>query len=113
MRSMEEIRKNKRLIIAREGIDGGMGYIHLPISKHRLAVVFSWGGGWDHVSVSYKNRTPTWEEMCMVKDIFFGEEECVIQYHPPKTQYVNNHNHCLHLWRPQNEGILMPPKSMV
>ena len=78
-----------------------------------MSVVFSWGGGWEHISVGYKNRTPTWDEMCIVKDIFFDEEECVVQYHPPKSEYVNNHPYVLHLWKPIGIKIPMPPKIMV
>lgn len=113
MRPLEEIRENPRLVILKEGLDGGVGFIHHPSIKRPMTVVFSYGGGWDHVSVSHKNRTPTWEEMCIAKDIFFSEEECVIQYHPPRSQYVNNHKYVLHMWRPQNEEIIMPPKNMV
>lgn len=113
MKTIEELKKEPRLNITQIGLDGGMGWINLPISKRPLAVIFSNGGGWDHVSVSHRNKTPSWEEMCMVKDIFFDEEECVIQYHPPKSQYVNNHPYCLHLWRPQNKEVLMPPKVMI
>ena len=29
------------------------------------------------------------------------------------SEYVNNHNYCLHLWRNQNEQIKMPPSLMV
>lgn len=66
-----------------------------------LKVIASFGGGWDHVSVSCPDRCPTWEEMCYVKDLFFDDEECVVQFHPPKSQYVNYHPRTLHLWRPQ------------
>jgi hypothetical protein len=38
---------------------------------------------WEHVSVSTAHRTPNWIEMCLVKDLFWTEEECVIQFHPP------------------------------
>lgn len=78
-----------------------------------MAVIAANGEGWDHVSVSRKNRCPTWEEMCFIKDKFFEESECVIQYHPPKADYINKHNFVLHLWRPHNEVIPMPPKWMV
>lgn len=72
------------------------------------------GMGWEHVSVSLnKNRCPTWEEMCMVKDLFWDKEDCVIQYHPPKSQYVNNHPNVLHLWRPIGVSIPMPDSIMV
>ena len=57
---------------------------------------------WDHVSVSLKTRTPTWEEMCHIKSLFFADEEVVMQLHPAKSAYVNYHPFCLHLWRPQS-----------
>lgn len=55
--------------------------------------------GWEHVSVSVANRCPNWPEMCFIKDLFWGEEETVIQFHPPKNEYVNHHPTTLHLWR--------------
>jgi hypothetical protein len=64
---------------------------------------------WEHVSVSLGNRTPTWIEMCFVKDLFWGEEECVVQYHPPRSEYVNIHPNCLHLWKPLRETVPVPP----
>lgn len=78
-----------------------------------LFVIASWGLGWDHVSVSRSGRCPDWEEMCRVKDAFFEPEECVIQFHPPKSRYVNMHPFCLHLWRPQNVELPMPDPLMV
>lgn len=78
-----------------------------------LLVIVSDGEGWDHVSVSTQTRTPTWEEMCLVKELFFREDEWVIQYHPPTTENINNHRYCLHLWRPQTDAILTPPAWMV
>ena len=50
---------------------------------------------WEHVSVSTERRTPTWSEMCFVKDLFWGEEEAVMQVHPPRSEYVNYHPHSL------------------
>lgn len=113
VKSINEIKRNKRLQIDEIGIDGGWGYVYFPGSRKAAFVVFSWGGGWDHVSVSFQRRCPTWEEMCIVKDIFFRDDECVVQYHPAKKDYVNMHPYCLHLWRPQNEKIPMPPKILV
>lgn len=78
-----------------------------------LRVIASWGEGWDHVSVSLPNRCPTWEEMCFIKDFFFHPNECVIQYHPAQEDYVNNHQFCLHMWRPQENEIPKPPKIFV
>jgi hypothetical protein len=67
---------------------------------------------WEHVSVRAKGRCPNWQEMCFVKELFWGDEECVVQYHPAKTDYINNHPLVLHLWKPP-EKVPMPPRWMV
>ena len=113
MRSLGEIRKSKRLFIEKLGEDGGLAHVRFPCSKEYAFVVFSWGGGWDHVSVSFPIRCCTWEEMCYIKDVFWHEDECVVQYHPAKEDYVNRHPYCLHLWKPQGQEISKPPKWMV
>lgn len=64
---------------------------------------------WEHVSVSVRSRCPTWEEMSWVKDLFFDEHEVVVQYHPSKSDYVNAHPFCLHLWRPKTDMLPSPP----
>jgi hypothetical protein len=46
--------------------------------------------------------------MCLIKGLFWGAEDCVIQYHPPQSEYVNNHPYCLHLWRPIEHAIPVP-----
>jgi hypothetical protein len=68
---------------------------------------------WEHVSVSVDHRTPNWREMCWVKDLFWGDGECVVQYHPPRAEYVNCHPNCLHLWRPLKDVMPMPPAILV
>lgn len=73
--------------------------------------------GWEHVSVSARKgskvRTPNWKEMCYVKDLFWDEEDVVMQLHPRKSQYVNIHQHTLHLWRPIDQSIPEPPSILV
>lgn len=70
---------------------------------------------WQHVSVSILNqcRCPTWEEMCHIKDLFWNEDEAVIQIHPAKCDYVNNHKYCLHLWKPIYKPLNLPPSILV
>lgn len=70
---------------------------------------------WEHVSVSLpenKSKCPSWEEMCLVKSLFWEDSECVVQFHPPKSDYVN-HAQVLHLWKPVNATIPLPPKVCV
>lgn len=69
--------------------------------------------GWEHVSVSLKSRNPNWQEMCFVKNLCWREDEMVLQFHPPESKYVNVHPHCLHLWRPQDGHVRMPPLLLV
>src|ERR1051325_807872 len=68
---------------------------------------------WEHVSVSTKTRCPTWEEMAWIKSLFFYDEEIVLQFHPRKSQYVNEHPYCLHLWRHHTAVIPEPPTLAV
>ncbi len=78
-----------------------------------LRIIASWGGGWEHVSVSRKDKCPSWAEMDHVKRLFWDDEETVMQLHPPRSQWVNNYPHCLHLWKPIGQEIPLPPTEMV
>lgn len=80
----------------------------IPFKGRDLRVIGSiWVGGYEHASVSLPNRCPNWEEMCHVKDFFWDEEEVCIQIHPKKSNYVNVHKTCLHIWKPPLEVIEM------
>ncbi|MGY3615716.1 DUF7694 domain-containing protein [Bradyrhizobium sp. USDA 10063] len=69
--------------------------------------------GWEHVSVSTRRRTPNWAEMVFTKNLFWDESECVVEYHPPRSDYVNHAPNCLHLWKPVTGDIPMPPSFLV
>lgn len=75
------------------------------------------GEPWEHVSVHAevggKNRMPTWDEMAQVKDLFWDDEDVVVQFHPKKSEYVNNHPFTLHLWRPTTTVLPTPPNITV
>lgn len=81
---------------------GKAGYVELPTGV-RAQVVAGWNeNGWEHVSIELcKRRLPTWEEMCYIKDLFWDDEEEVVQIHPKKSEYVDITD-ALHLWRPVN-----------
>ena len=111
MKQFDEIRTEKRIQVKEKGTDGFNGF--LTLKGQVLYFVASWGGGWDHVSVSLRNRCPTWDEMCQVKDIFFSPDECCIEYHPARKDYVNVYPFCLHIWRPQETEIPKPPRYFV
>ncbi len=114
MKTQEEILQLAHLMVYKVSLDGGCGRIFLNgLESHYCSVVWSFSGGWDHVSIAYNRRCPTWEEMCRVKDMFFREDETVVQFHPKKSEYVNLHPYCLHLWRKQGEEAELPPQIFV
>lgn len=93
--------------------DGNNGAFFIKCKGVKLRVIASDGEGWEHVSVSAAARVPTWEEMCCIKDIFWGPEDTVVQYHPPRSDYINCHPYTLHLWRPVGVDFPRPPAIMV
>lgn len=78
---------------------------------------------WDHVSVSVGEmhrgefralpRCPTWEEMDHIKRLFWRDDECVVQYHVPRTDHISDHNTVLHMWSAQDQPFPLPAPIMV
>jgi hypothetical protein len=101
--------------LASDDNDGNNGLFFIPSRRHGvpLKVICSDGEGWEHVSVSFPDRCPTWEEMCTIKHLFWDDTDTVVQFHPPRAEYVNNHRFCLHMWRPTGQQIGTPPGWMV
>ena len=54
-----------------------------------------------------------WTEMCQIKDMFWNDDEVVMQIHPAKSNYVNLMPNCLHLWSPIEQEIPVPPTLYV
>lgn len=78
-----------------------------------LRLIAANGDGWDHVSVSLATRCPTWEEMETIKRLLFHPHEVVIQYHVAVKDHINVHPYVLHMWRPHNVVIPLPPKDLI
>lgn len=95
--------------------DGYNGFFiyRFPGDTAMLRVVASSGDGWDHVSVSLEYRCPTWAEMDWVKRLFFKDNEAAFQLHPKPSNHINTHPYTLHLWRPLNAPIPLPPAHLV
>lgn len=126
MKVPEQYRLRNKSTLGSDSSYGNNGFFIIP--HHRIANYYYYcmasdGMGWQHVSISIKfvkgkqwkesGRCPTWEEMCYIKSVFWNEEETVIQYHPAKSEYVNCHSNCLHLWKPDNIEIPLPASIMV
>jgi len=103
---------------------GNNGVFVIPWKKSgELICIASDGLGWEHVSARYHYKirgeeydtTPSWEQMCFLKNTFWGPEDLVVQYHPIKSEYVNCHPYVLHLWRKvgTNDFCERPRKHLV
>jgi hypothetical protein len=116
LRELDVYRQHGPAVIEFYGWEGdsrsGAFLMPSPIDRAPLVIVASSDMGWDHVSVSRKNRCPNWAEMEHVKRAFFRDDETAMQLHVPPSDHVNNHN-VLHLWRPLDQKIPRPPGIMV
>ncbi len=112
---LEQYRIIKPPFASKPGSTFGAFFIPSPTdSKRKLMVVCAHMGvdEWEHVSVSLPNRCPNWAEMSYIKELFWGEDETVVQFHPKKSEYVNNMPTCLHLWK-HRDGHQLPPTFLV
>lgn len=91
----------------------GTFWVKSPVDGAGLKVLASNGHGWDHVSVSRRNRPPNWPEMDHIKRLFFLPGEVAMQLHVAVEDHINNHPNVLHLWRPHHDSIPLPPKEFV
>ena len=113
MRKLEDIEtrlESQGFKIMERGFDG-FGAINV---KKRQTIICSYVGGWEHVSINAP-MTPSWDDMCALKEMFWTDEETVVQFHPRKSEYVSNLEHCLHLWRPIEKfvGKMPVPDSIL
>jgi hypothetical protein len=122
MKVPEKYRLKNHPILGSDSSYGNNGFFVMP--HHRVDDYFyncqvSDGEGWEHVSITLSSkkrkveRCCTWEEMCYLKSVFWSDDEVVVQFHPAKSDYVNMHKYCLHLWRPTNQFIPVPDPLMV
>ena len=96
--------------------DASNGAFFVPArapSTLKFKVIASAGGGWDHVSVSLPARCPKWSEMELIKRLFFEDDENAMQLHVATNKHINLSQFCLHLWRPHDVEIPLPPVLMV
>lgn len=98
--------------------NNGAFIIPSPHQPDVLLCIVSDGGGWDHLSAHGESGggqmfTPSWDDMAFLKELFFEDDEVVMQLHPAKKYYINCEPHTLHLWRSQEKDIPTPPRWMI
>lgn len=136
---MSRVTKGPMRSDASYGNNGAFDIASCERAGWRLAIIAADGSEqpdrqeyqWEHVSVhvyregilsvitqgrerqNLEIRTPYWSEMCQVKDLFWDDEDVVMQLHPRQSEYINRHESTLHLWRPRSGEIPTPPKELV
>jgi hypothetical protein len=120
MTTLEKIRRAERWRVkegkfASDETYGWNGHFLCPFDGNLWLVRISDGWGWRHASVSNAQTKvlPNWTVMCRVKEAFFDDDSWVLQFHPPKGDYVNDCEYCLHLWEPLEEKMPTPPVILV
>ena len=108
-----------------EDSDGMTGFFVIPLDPRNFALVIASPGNeeipWEHVSArigekhnkKLRERIPTWDEMCQIKDLFWNEDEAVMQLHVPESEFIRIHPFVLHLWKPIHQEIPRPPQQAV
>lgn len=78
------------------GVVGG----ELWLSREkRLSVIVSLDGGQLHASIAHPDRYPTWAEILSMRDWIFPAEMEVVMVLARRSEYVNLHQNCFHLWQ--------------
>lgn len=108
-------RRIKQGYFASDESYGFNGAFEFMANNTPVRVIASDGMGWQHVSVTIRGsrKPPHWDVMCFVKDLFWELEDCVVQFHPPHSRYISNHDGCLHLWRSTAAEFPMPPMETI
>ena len=93
--------------------ENGLFWVPSCMDTVLLKIIASSDMGWDHVSISRNKRCPNWPEIEQVKHLFFKDNETAMQLHVPKSEHINIHPYCLHIWRPLDTDIPKPPSILV
>ena len=114
---LDQYRDKSKAVIKRFGCtgddNGGVFWVKSPTDGSNMRIIASNGLGWDHVSVCHMRRVPNWLEMQKVAILFFLDNEACMQLHVPPRDHINLHDKVLHLWRPHDTAIPLPPKEFV
>jgi hypothetical protein len=97
---------------------GGQVILPCDTPGTKLQVIHAADAGWDHVSACVLGRrggvrVPNYNEMQKIKLLYFKPDEIAVEYHVPTAKHINHNPHVLHLWRPHDVEIPLPPIWMV
>ncbi len=65
-------------------------------------VIVTKDAGLYHLSISRKDRLPSYDELKSARYQFLPDVPYMVQIFPPEEDFVNLHDFCLHLWEPKD-----------
>lgn len=99
-------------LLASDDSYGCNGAFYTP-ERGGLFIMASDSEGWEHVSISRKDKKmPTWYDMTYVKGLFWSDEETVVQFLPKKSEH-RSIVEAAHLWKRRGQEFELPPSYMV
>lgn len=75
-------------------------------------VIVSKDAGLWHMSISRTDRLPTYDELKDARYHFLSDVKYIVQIFPPKSDFVNVHQFCLHLWEPKEPFMYSELESL-
>ena len=117
MRDKYEILDDNRVLKVYKDVDNGIvSKLKLEVRSNKASdkclVNLTCINGWEHLSVSHKNKIPSWLTMEEMKEMFFKDDEECFQFHPKMDNYINNNEFTLHIWR-RTDGKMEPPPHIL
>ena len=102
MRDVNEILSDKRVIKVYKNVDNGIvSKLKLEVRSYKASdkclIQLTCINGWEHLSVSHKNKIPSWLTMEEMKEMFFRDDEEAYQFHTKMDNYINNNEYSLHI----------------
>ena len=64
-----------------------------------------------HLSISNPDHYPEWDTIKFVRYSFCPEDITMAMLLPPKSEYVNLHSNCFHLWQLREESKIVEVKK--
>lgn len=84
------------------GIPGARTYVHR--GRGLMAIVSRELDRW-HMSVSHRDRMPTWGELGFARDELLPEDVFLCVPHPPRRYWMNLNHRVLHLWEMKDDEL--------
>lgn len=65
----------------------------------RCQVIISIENGYLHLSISTPDALPSYAELKAARYVFCPDEIYMAEIFPPKSEFINVHPYCRHLWQ--------------